>query len=164
MSIRTILSSACILSLIAVFVSPPLVHSTTMVKFTEQDLAIEADLIIQGRVTSTWTEWGENNRYIYTFGRVEVDRVIKGYVDNNEFIVKRPGGSIGSTTMEAFGTATFQVGDELILFLLDDMSYESNVLGWEQGRFNVVDGSVVQNGKTVEDFIAGIESNFFNEK
>jgi hypothetical protein len=66
--------------------------------------------------------------------------------------------------METHGTATFVVGDELILFLLDDMTYESNVLGWEQGRFNINDGLVVQNGKTVEGFIAEIESNFLNER
>ena len=71
MSIRMVLPSVSILALIAVFVSPPQLHSTTMVKFTYQDVAIDADLIVQGRVTSTWTEGGESDGYVYRCGRCE---------------------------------------------------------------------------------------------
>jgi len=76
---------------------------------SESDLAIDADAIIQGKVTSTWSEWGENARYIYTYGTVTVDRMIKGNVPGKEYLVRTPGGSIGEATMEVPGAPQFKL-------------------------------------------------------
>jgi hypothetical protein len=143
-------------------VVPSALFSTTMIEFTNEDLAVESDIILQGKVMSTWTEFGDNGRYIYTYGTVAVDKVVKGYIDGNQYTIKIPGGTIGSSMMIVHGTAEFSVGDELLLFLVDDESFESNVLGWHQGRFNIVDGVVVQNGETVNNFIREIESHIID--
>lgn len=158
MTIRTLIACASIIGFCGFVALPREALATTMIEFDTGDLTIQADLILQGTVTSTWTEFGENGRYIYTFGMVDVDRVIKGNVQSDAFIIKRPGGSIGEVTMEVPAAADFETGDEVILFLLDDSSYESNILGWEQGRFTIEDGIVEQNGKRVSDFIAEVES------
>jgi hypothetical protein len=165
MSFGRIVAFTVVSFLCVVMVLPQVLHSTTMIKMSETDLAIDADAIIQGKVTSTWSEWGDNGRYIYTYGAVTVDRMIKGNVPGKEYLIKTPGGSIGQATMEVPGAPQFKVGDELILFLLDDISsYESNVLGWEQGMFNIRGGVVVQNGKSVEDFIVELESSILNTR
>jgi hypothetical protein len=164
MSVRVIPAVSLALALTVLTFLPSHLDATSMIKFSDRDLAIEADAIIQGTVTSTWTDWGENSRYIYTYGTVAVDRVIKGSVDGDEVMVKRPGGSIGDTRMEVYGTADVQKGQEVLLFLLDDMTYESNVLGWEQGRLNITDGVIEQNGEKVEDYIAKIQSFILNEE
>ncbi len=163
MSVRVITTLSLAFTLTALIL-PQQLDATTMVEFTDRDLAIEADIILQGRVTSTWTEWGENGRYIYTYGTVAVDRVVKGSIADGEFIIKRPGGTIGDTRMEVAGTAEVETGDEVLLFLLDDLTYESNVLGWEQGRLNIADGVIEQNGERVEDYIAKIQSFILNEE
>jgi len=158
MTLARVYKAALLFSVCMVMVVPAALFSTTMIKFSNTDLAVDSDIILQGKVTSTWTEWGDNGRYIYTYGTVAVDRVIKGYVDGDQYTIKIPGGTIGSSMMKVYGTADFSVGDELLLFLVDDESFESNVLGWSQGRFNIVDGVVVQNGKTTDDFVNEIES------
>ncbi len=164
MSFRRILTAMFIVVLSLSIAVPRLLHATTLIEFTDRDLAIDADIILRGEVTSTWTEWGPENRYIYTYGTVSVDEVYKGYVDGGEYIIKRPGGRIGDAAMVVHETAEFRVGNDLILFLLDDPSYESNVLGWRQGMFTVSDGVVVENGKTVEKFIAEIHRYILNER
>jgi hypothetical protein len=163
MSFGRIVSITVVSSLCVMMALPQALRSTTLLKMSNADLAIDADAIVQGEVTSTWSELGENGRYIYTYGTVAVDQVIKG-AQEKEYIVKTPGGRIGEAAMEAPSAPTFKVGDEVILFLLDDPSFESNVLGWEQGLFNIRDGVVVQNGMNVVDFIAEIESNILNAR
>lgn len=159
MSFGKILTVTAVSLLCSVMALPQILHSTTMIRMSDFDLARDADAIIMGKVTDTWSEWGENGRYIYTYGAVAVERVIKGVTNGKDYLVKRPGGVIGETVMEVHGTPVFKAGDEVILFLLDDVaSYESNVLGWEQGLFNIRDGIVVQNGMEVEEFIARLQS------
>jgi len=158
MSFGRVFKTALFAALCVMVVVPSALYSTTMIEFTNQDLAVDSDIILQGKVTSMWTEFGANGRYIYTYGTVAVDRVVKGYIEGDQYTIKIPGGTIGSSMMIVEGTAEFSVGDELLLFLVDDESFESNVLGWHQGRFNIVDGVVVQNGETVNNFIHEIES------
>lgn len=83
-----------------------------------QELAIESELIVTGRIASIEYVWeDETHRAINTLLTVEVDSYVKG--DGNATVVVRQlGGHIGNFGDEIPGVPLFDAGEEVVLFLI----------------------------------------------
>jgi len=83
-----------------------------------QELAVESELIVSGRIVSVEYAWeDETHRAINTLLTVEVDQYVKG-TGNISVVVRQLGGHIGDFGDEIPGVPEFDAGEEVVLFLV----------------------------------------------
>jgi len=83
-----------------------------------QELAIESELIVTGRIASVEYVWeDETHRTINTLLTVEVDQYVKG-TGNATVVVRQLGGHIGDFGDEIPGVPAFDAGEEMVFFLV----------------------------------------------
>jgi len=83
-----------------------------------EELTVESNSIIYGKVTSTFSQWEDKN--IYTYTKIEILNSIKGnQKSNNEIIVKQLGGTIGEIGQEVNGSPKLKQNSEVFLFLVN---------------------------------------------
>ena len=133
--------------------------ATSLIKMDLNEVCTSADNIVIATVQNASCQYSEYDGKIYTYTKVHIDEVIKGEAAMTEAIVKTPGGSIGDVMMEVPDSPELTQGEQCIVFLYDaDPEYLSNLVGFTQGKYSVVNGIIQENGKTVEEFINEIES------
>jgi hypothetical protein len=95
----------------------------------------EADQAVQGHVIRTSSEWGDDG-LIYTRVVLDAeDRLVASSEPTTSFLV--PGGEMGEVRLTVPGAPTFTVGEDVLVFLMDD-----RLLGLGQGTFRVQGGKV----------------------
>lgn len=83
-----------------------------------QELAVESELIVTGRIVSVEYVWeDETHRAINTLLTVEVDQYVKG-AGNASVVVRQLGGHIGDFGDVIPGVPAFDPGEEVMLFLV----------------------------------------------
>jgi len=128
--------------------------ATTLLKMSLDEITNNANEIVLGTVQGSSYQWDLDNSQIYTYSKINVEKVIKGNAETKEITVKTPGGEIDKVIMEVPGSPELKQGQKCIVFLYNaDPRYLSNLVGFTQGKFTVVDNVVQENGKTVEEFI-----------
>jgi hypothetical protein len=143
---------------IIVFLMVRSAFSTTMFPVGLQDLSQGSEKIVQAKVTAIVTQWSGDSTQIVSYIRMNIVDDMIGNDEDNEIIVKQPGGTIGTQTMTVDGTTTYKVGDNNIVFLRRD--FENTVayqtIGLYQGKYRIfTDVSGVQrvaqdvNGKVI---------------
>jgi hypothetical protein len=100
-----------------------------------EELTDEATYIVKGKVVEKVSFWNESHSRIYTRVKVSVNEYIKGSGSGVvEFIV--PGGTVNDTTLWVSDAPSWNVGEEVILFV--NPSYYYPIVGWFQGKYKVV--------------------------
>lgn len=96
---------------------------------------------------------------IYRDVVVSVDEYLKNPLSSNEVTVRTQGGTIGNLTMDAEDEPSFETGEKVLLYLVEDTYPATKALGPEhyviygcfQGKFSLTeDGKAVSKGETVE--------------
>lgn len=132
--------------------------ATSMYAVALRDLSLSSEKIVQAKVTSIVTQWNRDSTQIVTYVRMIINDDLIGADEDNEIIIRQPGGKLGATTMAIEGTTTYRVGDANIMFLRADPSITGayQTLGLYQGRYKITtDASGVQrvmqevNGKVI---------------
>src|SRR5947207_15493549 len=97
--IMKLLRSLVFLSLISLAL--PAARATTVIPPTFDELVTQAEMIFEGTVTGTRSEWtGEGaNRHIVTYVTFKIDDAIKGAA-SAEHTMRMFGGPVGDRTME----------------------------------------------------------------
>ncbi len=139
------------LGLALLVIASPL-FATTVLKMDLQDLVTASDSIIQGRVESVETRW--ENKLAYTYTSVVVDEGMKGG-PRRAVLIRLPGGKVGSLKVHVAGMPQFKTGDSVILFLKGRADGTFDVVGMNQGKYDIE-----QNTATAH--ISGLT--LFNEK
>jgi hypothetical protein len=114
------------------------VHSWAdqMVPLSVARLAARAQLIVQGRVLSSSVQRDEAGR-IYTAVQLQVDETWKGTPGTNQFLIVHGGGALGDQVAVVSGEATYQVGEEIVAFLVLNQHGAGVSIGLSQGKFQV---------------------------
>ncbi|MGI1677612.1 MAG: hypothetical protein K6L75_02690 [Cellvibrionaceae bacterium] len=112
-----------------------------------------AGLVFQGTVvekTSRLTE-GEGPPMPYTFITYKVDRVFKGAIDGDTFILRFAGGQINeSEFLTSFDFPLMDKGDTDILLVADNNVSDCPLVACSEGRYRYVDGLMFNEaGKTI---------------
>lgn len=144
----------CILAMGAVSELP----STTLMKAELPELVQNADLIVLGTITGSECSWmlGDGDqKLIYTTYTLEVEESLKGTTAENRITFKVIGGEVNDVVLNVPSTPHYDIGERVVLLLgSDGVNRLSDVVGWTQGSFHVVDGMVVEQGTTLDDFLA----------
>jgi len=132
-------------------------------------LSKSADVIVSGKVTEKKSSWNENKTRIYTKTTLQVDEYLKGK-DNGNFVeVLSPGGEVDDVGELYTHMPTFEVNEEVLVFLKKDMkNKEYSVLNGEEGKIKVVNDTKTKEKVTgsklrIEDLKAQIKR-FVEEK
>jgi len=112
------------------------------------DLTAASSVVVHGRVVSLDSRWDEGHRTIHTAVEVEPIDYLKGDASAETIVFEMPGGTVGEIRLVVSDLPSFEVGEEVILFLKDDYF---RVVGFFQGKFKVNKGVVVEEGMSVEE-------------
>lgn len=116
----------------------PAVRATTVIPPTFDELVTQAEVIFEGTVIGTRSEWtGEGtNRHIVTYVTFKVEDAIKGAVGAG-YTIRMFGGTVGDQTIEVTDAPKFKMGDRDILFVEHNGSQFIPLVGIMHGRFHV---------------------------
>ena len=77
----------------------------------------ESQIIIYGKVISSYSVWEDKS--IYTYTTIEIKELIKGEYKSQKIVVKQMGGTVGYISQVVDGTPKLEIGKEVVLFLRD---------------------------------------------
>ena len=148
--VMKLLRSLVFLSLISLAL--PAARATTVIPPTFDELVTQAEMIFEGTVTGTRSEWtGEGaNRHIVTYVTFKIDDAIKGAV-GAEYTIRMFGGTVGDQTIEVTDAPKFKMGDRDILFVEHNGSQFIPLVGIMHGRFHVQADASGTNEKITKD-------------
>ena len=114
-------------------------YATTLFELSLQDLSVGAEMIVQAKVTAVVKQWNKDSSIIYTYIRMNITDDLIGDEEDNEIIVKQPGGKIGNTTLFVEGTSQYTVGEDNVVFLFQDSENLTafQTLGMYQGKYEL---------------------------
>jgi hypothetical protein len=118
--------------------------ATTVAKLNMEQLVQRADLIVQGQVESVYSRWDEARRLIFTYVSIRVDESLKGSAPQS-VVIRQIGGSVGTIQMSVAGVPQFRSGEMTVVFLKrqDDSTFQ--VVGMNQGLYQIDENFAVSN-------------------
>jgi hypothetical protein len=112
------------------------ISATLMTPLPVEELTQRAELILHGTVTNQTCQRSPEGR-IYTRVELQVSEVWKGSLTNHTFTVVHSGGTVGNIRTEVSGQVRYEVGEEVVAFLVLNSRGEGVTLGLAQGKFHV---------------------------
>jgi hypothetical protein len=123
------------LRLAVLLLTPLPALATTMIALDVPALSKAADSIVQGKVLSIQSHLTRDGRRVYTEIEVQVAETIKGDAPKTVTLTQ-PGGEVGDIGQLVSGTAHYEVGEEVVLFL-EKYGPRFRTVGMAQGKFKV---------------------------
>jgi hypothetical protein len=111
--------------------------STTVEKFTLDDLVQKSGRIIVGKCISSESRWNARNTLILTTVRFAVSEPLKGSSDGFVNVVT-VGGTLDGITQTVSGMPVFEPEEEVLLFLEPSKNGQWQPLGMSQGKFRIL--------------------------
>ncbi|MBD3393529.1 MAG: hypothetical protein GF418_15450 [Chitinivibrionales bacterium] len=119
------------------------VQATEMFMVGLEQLATQAEEIVQARVTAVVMQWNKDSTMINTYIRANIVDDLLGPDEDHEIIIAQPGGRISGRTLHVCGVANYSVGENNMLFLFKDpknpASYQT--IGMYQGKYRIYTGT-----------------------
>jgi hypothetical protein len=100
------------------------------------DLTRKAEWVVQGKVVRKTALLDEAGT-IYTRIELQVLEVWKGQVMDSPLIVVQGGGRVGNRETLVSGQANYQIGEEIVAFLMPNARGQAVTIGLAQGKFLV---------------------------
>jgi hypothetical protein len=110
--------------------------ATTIAKLSFDQLTDQADYVVSGTVTRSWTAWDAPHKYIWTHYEVSVLSEIKGRAGRTVEI-EELGGVVGDTGMSVPGSVIYQTGEKVLIFLSQWPNGYLRTTGWGQGKYRI---------------------------
>ena len=110
--------------------------ATTLIHQDVPELSRLADTVIRGTVVRTEGRWSGDRRTIFTEVEIQVAETLKGRA-RKSVIVRERGGVVGNIGQRVDGVASFQKGEEVVVFLARKPDDSFAVEGMAQGKFRV---------------------------
>lgn len=114
-------------------------QATTLTPIDAAGLVDGAELIFTGVAVDRQVATSRDGRYPYTFITFQVEEVMKGAVEDELLTLRFEGGEIGDEYIQVHGIPTFERYGRYLLFVADNGEAISPVVGWEQGKLELVD-------------------------
>ena len=119
-------------------------RGTTLTRMSVEGMTSVAGYVVLG--TCLWVEshWTEDGKQILTYITLTNTQSLKGNIQGDVTFVQL-GGRVGNQVMKIVGAPTFELGEEMIVFLTEMPSstrlvYSTDLwlLGLEQGKWKIV--------------------------
>lgn len=111
--------------------------ATSIRKLDFSQLVDESEVVVYGSVLDTRSYLMPSRGWVLTDTRIEVWNAVKGQV-GSEVTVTELGGEVGDLGMAVPGTARFERGEQVVVFL-KNVGGKWRTVGLIQGKFPVVD-------------------------
>jgi hypothetical protein len=113
-------------------------ESTTLIRYSTEELTVVSDYVVEGVVTGVESEFREDHRCVYTHVTIQIDAVYKGRLETPAIVLEETGGSANGITMTIPASPEFALGERVILFLEVKNADYFRVYSMAQGKFTVV--------------------------
>jgi len=127
-----------------------------MVKFTTAELVDHASLVIVGTVTETRSFPPDAQGMIFTEAKVRVTDTVVGATADDVVTVRVHGGEYGDLGVVVEDQPVFRTGEQVVLFLAPAEGGGYWCPDAFQGKYTVVDGTVLPRGVTLTEFLAEV--------
>lgn len=134
---RKILGFTMIVLIAAAFVPA---WATTVIPMSDDDMVRQASLILEGVVTRVESAWNADKTQIHTSIDIDVQKQIKGTLPDDQTTIhlRVLGGTVDDITMVLVGAPTFEVNEEMLLFLRPNYDVRLlPVVGFNQGKIHI---------------------------
>jgi hypothetical protein len=118
----------------AVIVLAAALRATTVKKMELTEMVSVSDAIAHGTVESVESRWEDQS--IYTYTSIRVDENLKGG-PRRALLIRQAGGTVGSLVLNIPGMPQFKHGDQVIVFLRDRKNGTFDVIGMNQGKYDI---------------------------
>lgn len=118
-------------------------HGTTMKRLGISELTKASSHVVYCTVRTIKSSWNEGKTSITTDIELDVSEVVKGTIHESTIVLKMLGGKMDGRTTMVVGAPSFEVGEEVVLFLkiLDKQNVAERdryrLVGLAQGKFSV---------------------------
>jgi hypothetical protein len=110
--------------------------ASLMNPLTIAELSKESNLIVRGEVISKTCERDAQGR-IYTQIELDVREVWKGTLKTNKLTIVQGGGVLGEESVVVSGQVQYDMGEEVVVFIVYNGAHEAVTLGMTQGKFHL---------------------------
>lgn len=114
----------------------PSALATTLLAQDLESLSRRADAVVQGRVKRLQSRWNGDRTRIFTEVELEVSEALKGAPGKTVTLIQ-PGGVVGEIGQRVSGLASFEPGEEVVVFLEKRSEASYHVAGMAQGKLRV---------------------------
>jgi hypothetical protein len=119
-----------------------------MIGLTTEDLTRGSDLVVEGTVEGTTSQWSSDGTTIYTSATVLIQRVIRGKTAQTRVVVEYQGGEVGRDGLKVSDVAEMEEGEKVLLFLTRGKSFQAgfafHTVGKAQGKYTVGDDGIAR--------------------
>jgi hypothetical protein len=116
---------------------PGVAGATTLVAKTAADLVDEAQVIFTGTAVYREVVPSKDGRFPFTFVTFDVHGTFKGRVPDGELTLRFHGGELADHEVVIPGMPRFEVGETYLLFVRNNGTTASPVVGWFQGQLRI---------------------------
>ena len=120
------------------------ISASVVIKMSLEELVDKADVIVEGQVEAVYTQWDNGRQLTFTYVAVRVDDPLKGD-RTRSLLIRQLGGRIGNYELTVPGMPRFRQEDVVILFLAVSGNGTFQVLGMNQGKYEIVEGYATSN-------------------
>lgn len=117
-------------------VACPRAVGTRMVPLTIEQLARDAELVVHARVVARHCQQDAGGR-VFTRVELQVVDLWKGRLSSGRVEVVHGGGVLGERVVSVEGQAEYNLGEEVVAYLIRNSRGETVTVGLAQGRFHV---------------------------
>lgn len=119
--------------------------ATTILPVDLGKMVDDAELIFAGKVIGIESVPTADGSYAFTFVTFDIDQAFKGLSRSGKTITLRfAGGQVGETVFEVSGAPTFALGGQHLLFVEGNGTLGVPLVGWSQGKLDLVSHPVSQ--------------------
>lgn len=139
-------------------------QASIVLQLSDQEMTTQAHRIVRGKVVRKYSVWEKADRRIYTYVTIAVLDMIKGIANTSEVVIRQVGGTANGLGMHVPGTASFKLGEEVLVFL--EKSRDSShhlVMGMSYGKYQVVTDAKTQ-VRTLHRDLHGVSLAKWNEE
>lgn len=117
-------------------------QGTTFLERPFPESVSRAPTIVRGKAASSRADWAESRdgmRRIYTYTELEVIETLKGEDLGSKIVARELGGAVAGVALEVPGTAKFEPGEEVIVFLSGQLNSDGSLdlKGMMMGKFEI---------------------------
>jgi hypothetical protein len=124
------------LGLFVTLATLPTASATSLIPLDLAELTARADQIVVGTVESQQTQFVSHGERIITEVRIRINHTLRGAASGSVLVVRHLGGVVGNIGQLVFGEASFQTGEEVLLFA-EQRAGSLYPVGMAQGALHV---------------------------
>lgn len=135
---RVLRNALLICVLVSFLVSP--VSATSVLEIQPWQAVDQSELIFVGRVVERQFVPSGDGTFPFTFVTFKVSEIFKGRIEGQEITLRLHGGDLPGSreSVEVVGMPTFEVGQEALLFVAGNGDLGCPIVGWWQGKLELV--------------------------